>query len=475
VRSLGLFRGLTDAEARLLVVLGIGAFVLASTYSSINVALPEIQREFDVSLSALKWVSIIGAIMVASLSLSFGRVGDLVGRRRIYKLGIIVYTLGAGLTALSMSFPQLMGFRVFMACGLAMSNPLAGAIIAATVAPERRGQAVGIFASFQAAGQLTGPSFGGLILDLLSWRAIFVSYLAIGIVLCIAQQFLLKGTDERRSEPFDYAGSLLLLVGYPSLLIALSVGPGSGWGSPLTLGWFAVAAVGLACFTVRELRFDKPIFHFRFFRSPTFCVAMFTLVVASFVQNPITLFAPLYLQKVLTVDPLTVGLVMMALPISTLIAGPIGGSLADRYNPRVVAGAGVILTLAGVVVYAQLGVDSALLPVVAVLILVGLGASLFRPANQVAVYAQTDRRDYGALAAMLVLIQSFAGTLGTTIAVAANETRSAGDDPASFVEGQRFTFMALVPLLVLSVIVSFVGRTASRPKPATTQPEPEVS
>jgi MFS family permease len=193
------------------------------------------------------------------------------------------------------------------------------------------------------------------------------------------------------------------------------------------------------------------------------------------VQNPITLFAPLYLQKVLTVDPLTVGLVMMALPISTLIAGPIGGSLADRYNPRVVAGAGVILTLAGVVVYAQLGVDSALLPVVAVLILVGLGASLFRPANQVAVYAQTDRRDYGALAAMLVLIQSFAGTLGTTIAVAANETRSAGDDPASFVEGQRFTFMALVPLLVLSVIVSFVGRTASRPKPATTQPEPEVS
>ncbi len=474
MRSLSLLKGLSDAEVRLLVVLGTGAFVLASTYSSINVALPEIQREFAVSLSALKWVSIIGAIMVASLSLSFGRIGDLVGRKRVYKLGIIVYTLGAGLTALSVSFPQLMGFRVFMAVGLAMSNPLAGAIIAATVAPERRGQAIGIFASFQAAGQLTGPTFGGIILDLLSWRAIFISYMAIGVVLCIAQQFFLTGSEERRREAFDYPGAVLLVVGYPALLIALSVGPGSGWGSPLTLGWFTVAGFGLACFAVRELRFDKPIFHFRFFRSPTFCVAMFTLVVASFVQNPITLFVPLYLQKVLTVDPLTVGLVMMALPLSTLIAGPVGGSLADRYNPRVVAGAGVLFTLVAVLIYSRLGVDSSLLPVVLALILVGLGASLFRPANQVAVYAQTERHDFGALAAMLVLIQSLAGTLGTTIAVAANETRARGDDPANFVEGQRFTFTALLPLLLLSVVVSFLGRTTSRRTKAAQSEEEET-
>jgi EmrB/QacA subfamily drug resistance transporter len=466
MKALGLFRGLTDAEVRLLVVLGTGAFVLASTYSSINVALPQIQREFGVSLSALKWVSIIGAIMVASLSLSFGRVGDLVGRRRVYRAGIIVYTLGAGLTALSLSFPQLMASRVFMACGLAMSNPLAGAIIAATVAPEFRGRAVGIFASFQAAGQLTGPTFGGIILDVSGWRAIFVAYFAIGVVLCIAQQFFLKGVEERRHEAFDYPGAVLLLIGYPALLIALSLGPGEGWGSALTLGWFAVAAVGLASFTVRELRFDKPIFHFRFFRSPTFCIAMFTLVVASFVQNPITLFAPLYLQKVLAVDPLTVGLVMMALPLSTLIAGPVGGSLADRYDPRVVAGFGVMVTLAAVFIYSRLGVDESLLPVVAALILVGLGASLFRPANQVAVYAETERRDFGALAAMLVLIQSLAGTLGTTIAVAANETRARGDTPATFVEGQRFTFTVLLPLLVLSVLVSFLGRRNPRKTPA---------
>lgn len=460
--SLSPFKGMTASETRLLILLGAGAFVLASTYTSINVALPQIQDEFGISLSALKWVSIIGAIMVASLSLSFGRLGDLVGRRRVYQVGILVYTAGSGLTALSLSFPHLMAARVFMATGLAMSNPLAGAIIAATVAPERRGRAVGLFASFQAAGQLIGPSFGGLILDLSSWRGIFVVYMAIGIVLCVAQFALLKGSDERRHEAFDYAGALLLLIGYPALLIALSVGPSSGWGSQLTLFWFAVAGIGLASFTLRELKFDKPILHFRFFRSPTFCIAMFTLAVASFVQNPVTLFTPLYLQNVLTVDALTVGLVMMALPISTLIAGPIGGSLSDRHNAWTVAAGGAFITLLAVLIYSRLGVETSLLFVVLALVGVGLGIGFFRPANQVAVYAHADRRDFGAIAAMLILLQSLSGTLGTTIAVAINETRAAAQDARSFTEGQQFAFTALLPLLAVSVMVSLLARSISR-------------
>ncbi len=456
-------QGMDPAEIKLLVLLGAGAFVLASTYTSINVALPDIQDEFGVSLSALKWVSIIGAIMVASLSLCFGRVGDLLGRRKVYRTGLIVYTIGAGLTSLSPAFPVLMGFRVVMACGLAAANPLAGAIIAATMPPERRGQAIGLFASFQAAGMLTGPTLGGILLDLFAWRAIFVAYFCLGSVLCITQYFLLRGNEERRHEAFDYLGAVLLLFGYPSLLIALSLGPGEGWAAPFTLLWFGIAAVGLSSFAMRELKFEKPIFHFRFFKSASFCVAMFTLVVASFVQNPVTLFSPLYLKKVLDLDSLSVGFVMMSLPISTLIAGPIGGRLADRYDARIIAGFGAAITLGAVLLYSRLGVEGPLLMVVAALVLVGLGAGFFRPANQVAVYANADRADYGALTAMLVLTQSLAGTLGTTILVAISESRNAEDTPAAFTDGLHFAFMLLVPLLVASVVVSFMGKVRRRP------------
>jgi EmrB/QacA subfamily drug resistance transporter len=466
LRALNVFHGMSREEVRLLVILGAGAFMLASSLNSINVALPEIQREFDISLSALKWVSIIGGIMVASLSLCFGRLGDLVGRKKIYRLGIFVYAFGALLTATSFSFPQMMVFRVIMACGLAMSNPLAGAIMAATVAQERRGQVMGLFASFQAAGMLIGPSFGGLILDLVSWRGIFVAYTLIGMTLVVVQHFVLRGVEERRFEPFDFLGAVLLVVGYPALLIALSFGPGSGWDAPITLFWFGVAAIGLVSFGIREARYEKPIFHFRFFRSLSFCIAMFTLVVASFVQNPMTLFAPIYLQKVLSIDPFQVGLVMMALPISTLIAGPIGGRMADRYNARLIAAFGALLTFLAVFFYAQLGVDTALLFVVVPLVLLGVGGGFFRPANQVAVYASAERTDYGALTAMLVLLQSLAGTLGATLTIALTESRTKGsDDPAAFTEAQQFTFTALLPLLLASVFVSLIGRSTAKKEP----------
>jgi MFS family permease len=340
-----------------------------------------------------------------------------------------------------------------------MANPLAGAIIASTISPERRGQAVGLFASFQAAGQLTGPTLGGFILDVTDWRAIFITYAIVAAVLSVAQHSLLKGVEHRRHESFDLGGAMLLLFSYPGLLIALSLGPGQGWGSLITVGFFVFAAVGLSAFGWRELHYSKPIFHFRLFRSVTFCVAMFTLVVASFVQNPITLFAPIYLQKVKHIDPFAVGLVMMALPISTLIAGPIGGRLADKYNPRIIAGLGALITFLAVMLYSRLGLTSAIPAVVVSLGLVGLGAGFFRPANQVAVYAAADPADYGALTAMLVLIQSLSGTLGTTITVALNESRSAGTDAASFTEGQQFTFMLLLPLLAASVVVSLLVKS----------------
>jgi EmrB/QacA subfamily drug resistance transporter len=461
------FRGLTQEETRLLCILGAGAFVLASTYSSINVALPQVQQEFDISLSALKWVSIIGAIMVASLSLTFGRVGDLLGRRRVYRFGLIVYGVGSLLTAVSFSFEQLMASRVFMATGLAMANPLAGAIIASSVAPERRGQCVGLFASFQAAGQLMGPTLGGFILDLSSWRAIFVTYAAISVSLSAAQWFMLTGVvEQRRKEAFDLLGSVLLLLSYPGLLIALSFGPGSGWTSTITLTSFFISVVGLLAFGIRESRYEKPIFHFRFFASATFCVAIFTGVVAAFVQSPITLFAPIYLQKVLLFDPFSVGLIMMALPISTLIAGPIGGRLADRRDPRVIAALGAFLTFIAVFIYARLGTESAVIYVIVALALIGFGGGFFRPANQVAVYADVTPADYGALTAMLVLVQSLAGTLGTTITVAISESRGSSNDPAAFTEAQGFTFMLLLPLLAASIVVSLMGRS----KPKTDEP-----
>jgi EmrB/QacA subfamily drug resistance transporter len=458
LRLFNVLKGLSPEEVKLLAVLGSGSFLLMSSLSSINVALPQIQQDFDISLSALKWVSMIGAIMVGSLSLCFGRIGDIKGRKRVYRTGMLVYAIGAGLSATALSFPHLMVFRVMMATGLAMSQPLAAAIIAASAAPERRGQLLGLFASCAAAGQLMGPTLGGFILEVASWRAILLTNMSLGLVLCVAQHFLLRGIDERRDAVFDLMGAILLLVGYPALLIALSFGPSAGWDSPLVLSWLLVAFLGLAGFALRETRFHTPLFQLRFFRSLPFVVAIFTLMVAQFVQNPITIFAPLYLDRVQGLDALSIGLMMMALPVATVIAGPIGGRLADLHPPRLVAAAGALVTLVAVVLYAQLGLNTAVLWVLAPLLLIGFGVGLFRPANQVTIYRTARPSDYGSISAMLTSVGGLAGTMGTTITVALTETRLRGGDAASFASAQSHTFMMLAPLLLLAVAASLIHR-----------------
>lgn len=234
------------------------------------------------------------------------------------------------------------------------------------------------------------------------------------------------------------------------MLVRVIMAVGLAMASPLA------AAIGLTSFFIREKRFEAPLVRLHFFRSVPFFVAIFTLAVTSFVQSPITLFTPIYMQDVLAVSPLKVGLVMMAPPISTLIAGPIGGRLADRNNPRVIASIGILLTLVAVFLYAQLGVSTAVVWIVPPLILVGFGAGLYRPANQVAVYATVDRSDFGSLSAMITSL----GTLGATVMIAISEMRATSDTALAFAEAQQFAFTALLPLLMLAAIVSFLGRSA---------------
>jgi predicted MFS family arabinose efflux permease len=184
---------------------------------------------------------------------------------------------------------------------------------------------------------------------------------------------------------------------------------------------------------------------------------MIGVAVTAFVLNPITLFVPVYLQTVLNLAPFDVGVLMVSLPLSTLVAGTIGGRLADRYPPGLVAAGGLAVLFAGVLVYAQLSASTAPLIVLVPLILVGSAGGLSRPANQVVAYQSVEREDYGSLAAMLNSTMMLAGTLGTTITVAASESLAPSPSVGGFAEAQQQTFMWLLPVLAFGVAVSLLG------------------
>jgi len=455
---------LRKEELRILVIVCLGSFFHIQSIGSINLSLAAIQKEFGASLAAVQWIGLMGSIMLSSLSLCFGRAGDLMGRKKIFNIGLTLYTLGAGLAAFSVSFPHLLASRCLMAIGLAMAAPMAGAIVAMTYSHESRGRALGALASSIALGRVTGPTLGGFILHLWGWRAVFLANSLFGVGTCVTLFWGLRGREERRAGSFDLWGALFLMIGFPSVLVALSLGPHSGWDSPAILLWLGLAMAGLASFVWRELRARTPLMNLSYFRTIPLLTAMLALVLGALVYYPVPIFGPLYMQNVLKVSPLTVGLVMATLPLLTVLFSPLSGHLVDRFNPRWVATLGLCLIVAGVYFYSRLGVDSTFVYIVFVLSLLGAGIGLFIPANEKEAFSAVPRQDYGMVSAMLTSFSTGSGALGTTVAVALAEASRGmreSQDPADFAYDQQFAFSSLLPLAAMAVLITLTGKKKS--------------
>ncbi|MGH7835598.1 MAG: MFS transporter [Candidatus Binatia bacterium] len=449
-------------ERTVLIVVCLGTFFHIQSMGSINVSLSAIQKDFTASLAAVQWIGLMGAVSLSSLSLAFGRAGDLIGRTRVFKIGLSLYTLGAGLAAFSGSFSELLAFRCVMATGLAMSAPLAGAIIASVFPHESRGQALGLLTASIALGRTTGPTIGGFILQLWGWRAVFLANFLFGIPTCLILFRVLRGADERRAGSFDFLGALSLIIGFPSLLIALTLGARTNWESPEIVFWFAAAAAGLASFVRQELRAGAPLMNLFYFKDRSLATALLSLVLATLAFYPVTIFGPLYMRNVIEASPLWVGFAMAALPFCTTLFSPLSGRLADRLNARWVAMLGLCLILSGLYFYARLGVGSTMAGSVLVLSVLGAGIGLFVPATEKMAFATVPSRDYGMLSAMLTSFGTGSGALGTAIAVALAEAARGGaaiEDAAGFAHSQQFAFASLLPLAVLAVLVTLAGRS----------------
>ena len=408
-----------NEERAILTVTCLAAFLFFNSFGSIGVALPMIQKQFGNSLAEIQWVVLMGVVTISSLSFCFGRAGSIFGQRRLYKIGVALYALGAGLGAISSSFMQLLAARAVMAVGLAMALPMSTAILATSFDPRRRGRVLGMFASAIAVGRMTGPAIGGLLLQFGGWTWIFWMNCIVGFVVTAAVLKIFRGPGERRRDTFDLWGAITLLIGYPSLLIGLTFGANLGW--VWATGWFALAAAGLASFFWIELHTTKPLVDIKMFSRPMLAGALGAVMLSHMIYHPIALSAPLYLQNVLGASAITSGLLLAVLPLSTAIASPLGGRLADRIEATTVAVIGLALIVGGIAAYSRLEVDSRIIIVAAVLALLGAGVGLFTPANQKVAFAAVGQEDYGVLGAMLSSFGTAAGTIGTTITVALME------------------------------------------------------
>ncbi|MBE1497576.1 EmrB/QacA subfamily drug resistance transporter [Amycolatopsis lexingtonensis] len=389
--------------------------VVVMDISIVTVALPAIRRDLGASVSGLQWTVDAYTLVLAGFLVLAGSAADRFGRRRVFQCGLAAFGLGSLLCSLAPGIGWLIAARALQAVGGTMLNPVAMAIVATTFpAPAERARAIGVFGSMSGLALALGPILGGALVDGFGWRAVFWVNVPIVAAALVATVLVVPESRAPRARRFDPLGQLLVLVVLGSVVYALIESRPLGWTSPLVLGLFALAALGVAGLLVHEPRRADPLLELHLFRSVAFSSAILMAVLALCGFGIFLFTATQYLQDVRGMTPLSAGLCLLPVGLLVLVLSPCTGRLVGTRGPRVpLVVAGSALALGGAAA-AWLGPATPLPLVLAVFLLFGVFLGTVNPPiTNTAVSGMP-----GSMAGVAASLASTGRQTGTTLGVA---------------------------------------------------------
>lgn len=379
-----------------LIVATLSSFLGPFMGSSVNVALPSIGRDFGMGAVLLTWINTAFLLSAAALTVPFGRLGDIYGRKKIYMGGVLVFTIASVLIASSRSAAMLIACRVLQGFGASMIFSTGMAILLSVFPARERGRVLGITIAAVYFGLSSGPFFGGLITEHMDWRYIFWLNLPLGLLLLAVIFLMLKGDwVGDRGARFDGVGALILAVSLLALMYGFSK-------LPLVHAFVLVAAgmAGLAGFVVFEARAGEPLLDVRLFRDNTvFAFSNLAALINYAATFAVTFLLSLYLQQVRGFSPQQAGTLLVIQPLVQAFFSPAAGRLSDRIEPRAVASLGMAVTFAGLVLLVFVGAGTPIPYVGVCLVVLGFGFALFSSPNTNAVMSSVDRGMFGVASA----------------------------------------------------------------------------
>lgn len=449
------------------------SFLIGSSHRIFAVSLPTIASHLASDMVGISWALISFQISTISLSLVFGRIGDLYGRGKVYGFGISTFTAGSLLCGLSQDVGQLILFRLLQGIGAAMAQAQ-GRVLAMEAVPERHvGRAQGLMTTAYHTGFLLGPSIGGLIIDYIHWRGVFfflVPLGAAGLLLILIQ----KGRggvaalqSKSALQSVDYLGAALLVAATAALVAVLD----RRLIEMVTAGFRSLATGGLLflflAFLLREATASSPILNLSLFKIRMFSFSTLALLIVTVTQSLTVYLLPFYFQEVLRVSPSFMGVLFMATPIFSVALSPVGGSIADKIGPRLPATAGVLFFGAASLIGAFLRTDSSWWQPTLMLALGGPGTAFFFPPNHMAMISSVPREHRGVATGSLYMMFGLGSILGISLAnyvmTAAfrlysglpGATPSAAH-PAAFVAAINATFLTTAAISLVALVVSIL-------------------
>jgi EmrB/QacA subfamily drug resistance transporter len=320
-------------------------FIVGVDSTIVNVALPSIGRDLRAPVSGLQWTIDAYTLVLASLLMLSGSTADRLGRRRVFQVGLALFTLGSLACSLAPGLGWLVAFRMLQAVGGSMLNPVAMSIITNTFTePPERARAIGVWGGVFGLSMAMGPVLGGALVGSVGWRGVFWVNIPVGIAAIVLTALFVPESRAARARRPDPFGQILIIALLGSLTYAIIEGPNDGWGSPLILTFFAVAVAALAAFGIYEPRRQEPLIDIRFFRSLPFSGATLTAVSALSALGGFLFLTTLYLQDVRGDRPLAAGLYLLPMAVVMAVSAPLAGRVLARSGarlPLLIAGTGL--------------------------------------------------------------------------------------------------------------------------------------
>ncbi len=449
---------MTDKELKrsVLTVTAFASFLTPFMGSSINLALPSIGDEMGLNAVTLNWIVSSYMLTTSILLLPAGRAGDILGRKKIFTAGLIIFTLTMIMLTFTPGIKWLIGIRILQGAGGAMMFGTNMAILTSVFPAGERGRAMGINVTAVYAGLASGPFLGGLLTRYLGWRSIFAFLVPMGIISLIMIRRKMKGEwAEARGESFDWSGAVIYGMAIAALIYGFSR-------LPSVAGWIITTA-GLALvplFILREKTTVHPLFDITLIsKNRVFAFSSLAALIHYAATSAIGFFLSLFLQYIKELGPRDAGFVLMAWPVTMALISPAAGKLSDTHNPGVLASIGMTITSVGLIMLCFLTAETSVLFIIAVLVIMGAGFSLFSSPNSNAIMSSVEKRQLGNASGMLGTMRNVGQTFSMAIALMllAIYMGQAKIDPTNYPE----LLGAMKSAFIIFAILCFAGIFAS--------------
>jgi EmrB/QacA subfamily drug resistance transporter len=388
-------------ERSVLTVATITSFLGPFMLSAVNVALPVIQKDLLANAVELSWIATSYLLATAVCLVPIGRIADIHGRRRVFILGLIVFTFSNFLTLFVQSIWFFICLRLLQGAGAAMTVTTGMAIVTSVFPPQRRGKAIGIYVAAVYVGLSVGPFGGGVMAQHFGWRSIFVVTTVIGLLSTLVAVKGLKGNEwaDAAGEPMDTIGGFLYGAALILLVYGATLLPSRSAAVMVSAGLMLLVA-----FIWYELRLKHPVFEVRLFsNNKLFAFSSSAALIHYAATFAVTFLLSLYLQYIKGLSPQAAGILLVVQPACMAVFSPLAGKISDRVDPGKIASVGMAMTAAGLMVLALMDFDTSLYAIAGTLVMLGVGFALFSSPNMNAIMGAVSPRYYG----------TASGTVGT--------------------------------------------------------------